>query len=275
MGKVLIPLVLVAVAALVWAMWPVSEEVQVGETEAPEVVVDTPSRKPVVERSSAGRDVPDNDDADDRRGRARAPSRKAAPNVDTVGVDDGDEGGAATPRRPRPSRLVRRMPQHVRIPPGAKIFDGNGNPVPNPEVAGPAAAALAAAAAGPGAMDAPGALGAGTPADYGNTDLLEYSLADVQSTVRDFYETFPKTGPFTGTVQAADVLPIRLIEELGINADDQILEFGDFPATEPNTYKEFLGRKLDEYHSMVSHGITVKTRDGQRKRIYTNLNNEN
>ncbi|MEE2788790.1 MAG: hypothetical protein VX589_15750 [Myxococcota bacterium] len=92
----------------------------------------------------------------------------------------------------------------------------------------------------------------------------------VQS-VRSFYNDLPKSGALPTRILVEDVLPIGLVQSVGIPAESELKMLGPYNTTDIKAFEDAL--KVQESGSQM-YGISYETPDGKKHRKYIRLDTE-
>ena len=267
-GKVVVPLAVVALGALIWAVWPVSES-DVDEPAVVAAALDDPGK--------AGKTNQEGDRGGGRRAAKQSRRSDREPGDDEV-TPVSNAAKARAARAKRSTRSRRRMgPVGRRARPrglhgrGGPL-DVNMQPIGHPKLDGPAGTSDGPRV-GAGAPPLAGMRGGTEPSrkTHPATEFPAFPIEPMQSSVQDYVDTLPSSGAIPTEVQVADVLPAQMVRDLGLNPADQLIDLGDFPVDQRDTYREALNKQVDETSGEAHMGITVKGSDGAHDRIYFTL----
>lgn len=92
----------------------------------------------------------------------------------------------------------------------------------------------------------------------------------VQS-VQSFYNNLPKSGAMPSRVLVEDVLPVGLVQSVGIPADSELKMLGPYKTNDIKAYEDAL--KVKESGNQM-YGISYETPDGKNHRKYIRLEAE-
>ncbi len=85
--------------------------------------------------------------------------------------------------------------------------------------------------------------------------LVKADIRELKNSIRQFYGNLPRSGQMPRRIEAEELIPIAVLDRMGIPGSARVTELGSWPISSPEGFKEALSMPEDSFSTL---GLTVE-----------------